>query len=140
MTSENSDFKSQPELEFDPDAAASPPDEETLKAREAEQAHKFRESAFRGALFVDFFVFVAWLGLIANVPAPGSPDSAFYLWGLKSSLATATLLVLGVGTLRFAIKCYGHHHPQNTSSETDGVLPIVGRVLESVGRAISSNS
>ena len=35
MTSENSDFKSQPGLEFDPDAAANPPDEETLKAREA---------------------------------------------------------------------------------------------------------
>ena len=138
MTAENNDFKSLPELEFDPDAEASLPDEETLKAQEAEQAHKFRENAFHGALVVDFFVFVAWLGLIANVPAPGGSDAAFYLWGLKTSLATATLLVLGIGTLRFAIKCYGHHHPQNTPSEADGVLPIVGKVLESVGRSISN--
>ena len=104
------DVNSFTSIDYDPDAAARFLPEEAQKAQEASQAQSFREQAFVFAISANLCIFIVWLALMSNMPEEGSPDKAYYLWGLKTSLATGSLLILGISTMRFAIRCYGHHH------------------------------
>ena len=55
---------------------------------------------------------------------------AFYLWGWKTSLTTVALLVLVIGTLRFAINCYGHHqkHTEKDPRQNGEALSVLSRL------------
>lgn len=54
-------------------------------------------------------------------------------------LSTVAMLVLLISTLRFAIKCYGHHHQQNTLDNSTSQIGIIGKTLEAIGKSITQN-
>lgn len=105
--------------------------------READQGHRLRENAFTIALIGNLLVGILWFALLANFPEGNNlPKEYYYLWALKMSLSTVVLIAIFISTMRFAIRCYGHHQPQQ-DGDTQG-FALLGKGLESVGKTINS--
>lgn len=96
------------------------------RIKEATQGQLFRNLAFWGALGLWVIVFGVWLYLFCSWPEPtkycNPPVQLYYLWGMKTSLATVLLIAVTLGVMRFALRCYGYHHLQEgkkDSSDSD---------------------
>ena len=78
---------------------------------------------FAVSMFVWIFCFVIWCGLLLNWPTDvvSNPEKElYYLWGFKTSLVTVVLRAISLGLMRFALRCYGHHHLQEARKEAPG--------------------
>lgn len=120
-----------------------PPTDEQERIREARQSYGFRNNAFVGALYLCFFLFIVWLILIFNWPIveENKGNSIYYLYGLKLSLCSVILITAVVSTLRFAIRCYGHHQPSSAQIDaSSSAIQIAGKTMEEIGRGMQSGS
>lgn len=106
-------------------------------SEEAQQAHHFREQAFTVVIAILIGALVIWIGMMCNNPDNQAPTVAFYLWGMKTSLATVVLLGIALALLSFAIKCYGHHSgkdcvgPENPNAILAGLNKLVETTIKS---------
>lgn len=96
------------------------------RIKEAKQGQLFRHFAFWGSLGLWVVVFGVWIYLFCSWPEPtkycNPPVQLYYLWGMKTSLATVLLIAVTLGVMRFALRCYGYHHLQEgkkDSSDSD---------------------
>ena len=120
-----------------------PPTDEQERIREARQSYGFRNSAFVGALYLCFFLFIVWLILIFNWPEAGNNKEVgiYYLYGLKLSLCSIILITAVVSTLRFAIRCYGHHQPSSAQIDaSSSAIQLAGKTVEEIGKGMQSGS
>ncbi len=120
-----------------------PPTDEQERIREARQSYGFRNSAFVGALYLCFFLFIVWLILIFNWPETGNNKEVgiYYLYGLKLSLCSIILITAVVSTLRFAIRCYGHHQPSSAQIDaSSSAFQLAGKTVEEIGKGMQSGS
>ena len=107
---------------------------------EAAQAHKFRHWAFFGGFWASFVLFAVWLlAMLFYWPEHWYSTTVTLAFGVKFSLCTLTFLTVAIATLRFAIRCYGHHQSNtSTSNEIDSPsMSMAGKVLEAVGKALN---
>ena len=69
------------------------------------------------------------------------PREAYYLYGLKLSLCTVTLITITIATLRFAIRCYGHHQPSSVQIDaSSSAVQLAGKTIEEIGKGMQSGS
>lgn len=110
-------------------------------ANEAAQAHKFRNFAFWGGFIASVLLFLIWIWVMLFYwPERWHTPTMTILLGVKFSLCTLTFLSVSIATLRFAIRCYGHHQGGNTANPNGIDSPdmgVVGKVLEAIGKAFN---
>lgn len=108
---------------------------------EAAQAHKFRNFAFWGGFFASVILFFIWLVVMLWCwPEHWHTPAMTIFLGVKFSLCTLAFLTVSIATLRFAIRCYGHHQGGN-SANSNGIdspdVSVVGKVLEAIGKVLN---
>ena len=137
-------FNSIEGLDFDnPDKSLSPPTDEQERIKEARQSYDFRHDAFIGALYLCGLLFIVWMILIFNWPKADNSEGVgiYYLYGLKLSLCSVILITAVVSTLRFAIRCYGHHQPSSAQIDaSSSAIQIAGKTMEEIGKGMQSGS
>lgn len=102
-----------------------------LWASEATQAHQFRQWAFWGGFGASCLLFFLWLIVMLFFwPEHWYTTSMTLAYSLKLSLCTLTFLTIAIATLRFAIRCYGHH--QNGSTTKDYIGTNLSEPLKQV--------
>lgn len=107
---------------------------------EAAQAHKFRQYAFFGGFGCSILLFLVWLFvMLFHWPEHWYAAPATLALCVKLSLCTLTFLSVAIATLRFAIRCYGHHQggPANSQEIDSPNMNMAGKVLEAVGKVLN---
>lgn len=96
------------------------------RIKEAKQGQLFRNCAFGLSCVLWVGVAYVWFKLFNSWPEStkycNPPVQLYYLWGMKTSLATVLLIAVTLGVMRFALRCYGYHHLQEgkkDSSDSD---------------------
>lgn len=124
-------------LGFDPESSAKADPEKVWRAREAEQAHGFRDTAFFLGSKCVFFVFCLWVVLICVTwPIPGMDTHALLFIGAKVMLVTVVLLTLAISLMRFAIRCA--HHDDKVQEEIPSPSSSVEEIVKTVAKSINS--
>lgn len=92
------------------------------RIKEAKQGQLFRNCAFGFSCVLWGGVAYVWFKLFNSWPEPTKdytpPVQLYYLWGMKTSLATVLLIAVTLGVMRFALRCYGYHHLQEGKKES----------------------
>lgn len=108
--SDNSSIESRAQIELD------------HRLKESKQGQDFRQWAFVLSCILWVGVCGLWGYLICSWPEPtkycNPPVQLYYLWGMKTSLATVVLIAVTLGVMRFALRCYGYHHLQEAKKES----------------------
>lgn len=108
------------------------------RRRESYQGHVFRYTAFTFGVVAWIGCSIIWCVLLLNWPeGPCAQPSRelYYLWAFKTSLTTIVLLTLSVSLMRFAMRCYGHHHGQErmkTNSDNAAEDAVATSVLKEI--------
>lgn len=104
-------------------------------AKEAEQAFKFRNAAFWGGFFASAVLFIVLVVFILGCwPSEKASAPVVALFCVKASLTAVTFLTVSVATLRFAIRCYGHHQKVDEKRDDLGKVDIavLSKLLETL--------